>query len=687
MESIIPYVEFTLEPGRKLIDVFAEMPDENVHIILKEGLYFSGGTETDCLYLKKKHVFLEGRGDVVIYDNRGHMINAHPYPMERSSLAHTLLIDASTVILKNITLVNGCNIDFQYKDIFLPKVSSVITQAYAFGGWNMDRLEIENSKFYSILDTFDLKNVKEVSIRDSYIQGNNDFIAVGERTGYYNCTFRNMGPCPMWSAPEGYMIFDQCTFRLDDDVEQFSFTKRGGNMAFLNSRIYGRPEMLQMEIEPQRESRYYLYHTTYNDKPAVFRGFEESFVELSEPEYAIVHNRAFNSLKLKIEGPEQIRKKAVFQLDQIPDSVCSTDNIQCRQERDRIFVSSSVTGKDQPAFLEVRAGFLRQKIYFSVVGEKVLDPCITKELSARMEDGKLTVDYCVACTGEIQDLSFVEVFQNDRLLYRMTKHEGISLLPSDIGRSFRLVLHALTEETREYVCNPLSIGPVRPEDIKRSLIVKDFSGYMLEDREHLYAAKSEFSYLGEEVPNFVRFSLKKEPPFTYTWGTDNAKGIRGLLYTGRGACLVYPIREKVRRLSLSFDLAVEKSSGEGFGSANGQYLELFTDYDPLTLSGTALRLEREASTARGVFMSVRNYGNGTNRLVGEKLFTRSYKTPCRISAEFDGRALTFCLTHQDSTDSLSVPCGHMVSAFMLRCSGTTGIGNRFLLLGMNLEYC
>lgn len=77
-----------------------------------------------------------------------------------------------------------------------------------------------------------------------------------------------------------------------------------------------------------------------------------------------------------------------------------------------------------------------------------------------------------------------------------------------------------------------------------------------------------------------------DPPFTYACGTDGAKRIKGLLYTGREACLIYPIAERLRELTLEIDLAVEKSGGEGFGSANGQYLELFVNYNHETQSGT-----------------------------------------------------------------------------------------------------
>lgn len=682
MNGEISYTKIVLEPTGCLMDLFSNIKGDNIHVVFREGLYYAGGTELDCLFIRRENVILEGEGEVVIYDNRGHMINAHPYPKQGSTLAHTILIEARTVRVSNITFVNGCNIDFRYRDTFLPKVSDVITQAYAFGGWNIDRLDIDNSRFYSILDTFSLGNVKEVNISNSYIQGNNDFIAVGERTYHYNCEFRNMGPCPMWAAMDGYMIFDECTFRLDEDIKTFSFTKRGGNLALLNSRILGRAETIQMEIEPKRESRYYIFNTTYNGQKADFTGFEESFVDLTESQFLTVRGREFDTLRLSVSGSRVVDGETILEISAVPDRVEASDNIQCRPDGNRLIVSSSIAGKDQEACLDIYAGFLRQRVYLTVVGKKLAVPVLSRELTCKIEGGKLTVDYEIEHPDHIRDLSYVDIFQGDFLLYSVSKHDRVDILKTDVGRSFRLVLHAKTEETKEYVSEALFTRSVCAEDVSADIKIDDLRGYSLCDKDHFYMDKSEFSYQGDEIADFVRFDISDDQPFTYTCGTDGAKGVQGLLYTGRGACFVYPIEEDLRGFALDVDLAVEKSSGEGFGSANGQYLELFVNYDRKTQSGTALRLEREVSASHGVFMSVREYDQGVNRIIGEKIFTRLYKTYCRLSVKYADGWLEFKLSHNGAEDVLKAVCGRCTSAFMVRSSGTTGVGNRFLILGL-----
>ena len=83
-------------------------------------------------------------------------------------------------------------------------------------------------------------------------------------------------------------------------------------------------------------------------------------------------------------------------------------------------------------------------------------------------------------------------------------------------------------------------------------------------------------------------------------------------------------------------------------------------------------------------MSARRYSGDVNELVGEKIFTENYKTYCTLSADFDGESLAFRLEHDCNADTVTVPCGSLTTEFTLRSSGTVGVGNRFLLMGLRL---
>lgn len=131
---------YIMTTERTLREQIGKILEDEARLVFPEGLYFADGDETECLRIKKERLIMEGQGDAVIYDNRGHMINAHPKPMEPSTLAHTVLIEAREAEIRGLTFVNGCNIDFEYRGKLLPKVSDVVTQAYAFGAWDTERI-------------------------------------------------------------------------------------------------------------------------------------------------------------------------------------------------------------------------------------------------------------------------------------------------------------------------------------------------------------------------------------------------------------------------------------------------------------------------------------------------------------------------------------------------------------------
>lgn len=69
-------------------------------------------------------------------------------------------------------------------------------------------------------------------------------------------------------------------------------------------------------------------------------------------------------------------------------------------------------------------------------------------------------------------------------------------------------------------------------------------------------------------------------------------GEYGLLTTGHGARLLWTQKKESKDMSVHIVLNVKKTVGQGFGSAKGQCLEVYIKYNPATLSGYGLRIER-----------------------------------------------------------------------------------------------
>ena len=107
--------KYTINPNNKTLrEIFENISGDELHILFNPGFYISGCSDIDTLHIKAKKIILEGIDNVIIYDNKGHMINSHPKENQPSSLAHTILLEAEEILINNITFVNGCNIDYEY---------------------------------------------------------------------------------------------------------------------------------------------------------------------------------------------------------------------------------------------------------------------------------------------------------------------------------------------------------------------------------------------------------------------------------------------------------------------------------------------------------------------------------------------------------------------------------------------
>ncbi|MCD8032318.1 MAG: hypothetical protein LUF85_16215 [Bacteroides sp.] len=116
----------------------------------------------------------------------------------------------------------------------------------------------------------------------------------------------------------------------------------------------------------------------------------------------------------------------------------------------------------------------------------------------------------------------------------------------------------------------------------------------------------------------------------YTLGMDNAK-VYGLTQVSRGARLLYtPIENEYGDMSLWLEVAPCKSAGQGFGSATGQYMDIYIKFDPYTLSGYGLRILRTTKYDHAVDFMLMKYENGEAVPIPEAQSSTCFVTTCQI---------------------------------------------------------
>jgi hypothetical protein len=156
----------------------AGTPDHPTVIGIKPDVYFLRGGDTQAsMTINKNYITLLGltgdRRNVVLADNRGNKEGA-------SNNGYILMVNATGFTMMNLTLVNYCNLDYEYPgdpSRNLKARSSVITQAVALQA-DGDKHIYSHVALLGRLDTTFIRTTRSY-FTHVYIEGTDDFIGGG----------------------------------------------------------------------------------------------------------------------------------------------------------------------------------------------------------------------------------------------------------------------------------------------------------------------------------------------------------------------------------------------------------------------------------------------------------------------------------------------------------------------------
>ena len=130
----------------------------------------------------------------------------------------------------------------------------------------------------------------------------------------------------------------------------------------------------------------------------------------------------------------------------------------------------------------------------------------------------------------------------------------------------------------------------------------------------------------------------------YGKGQDGAVG-NGLLQQLKGARLLYtPVEGRYGDMRVSLVVDPSKTAGQGFGSATGQYLDIYIKFDTRTLTGYALRIVRTTKYANAVDFVLMRYRDGQIEAITEPVSATCFRTGCHIDLRVRGNVLTADVT-------------------------------------------
>ncbi|MDE6291336.1 MAG: hypothetical protein K2M16_07375, partial [Muribaculaceae bacterium] len=228
-------------------------------------------------------------------------------------------------------------------------------------------------------------------------------------------------------------------------------------------------------------------------------------------------------------------------------------------------------------------------------------------------------------------------------------------------------------------------------DIPESVLTTDFHEIPIVNRHPGVPGVWSFDVFKPFDTAHVEWQAVEGPGWYYGKGFDASTGI-GLVQNEKGARMSYiPARDVCRDMMVSIIAEPGKSGGQGFGSATTQYMDICVKFDPVSLDGYALRIERTPDHDRAVSFSLIKYDKGKTARISEEEISDCYRTPCHINVGIaDGVLHASAYTDASLPDrkccdevvdkvELSVPVESGTSTgFCIQHTGSTGPSSTLL---------
>lgn len=300
----------------------------------------------------------------------------------------------------------------------------------------------------------------------------------------------------------------------------------------------------------------------------------------------------------------------------------------------------------------------------TVAPDYVEAPTFTKTPKMTIAKGMATVNYLLDL-GTRKDESLIT-------WYRCTDKDGKDAIPVSVSRlnspeynyqlskedvGYYLMASVAPKHLRCQAGNEtriISNSPVKKGQVRSSHIFEtDFKNFPCDNQPKLLQG---FWTIGGYKPlDTAEYDWKIDPDKNY-WiygsGINGARGT-GLLQDQKGARLLYtPLDATYGDMTITLNVDVSKTAGQGFGSATGQYLDLYIKFDTHTLTGYALRVIRTTKYSNAVDFVLMKYENGKATPISAPVSSTCYRTDCTITLKTENGKL---MAHAETTTPLPAP--------------------------------
>ncbi|MBQ8520689.1 MAG: hypothetical protein IJ456_04810, partial [Bacteroides sp.] len=295
---------------------------------------------------------------------------------------------------------------------------------------------------------------------------------------------------------------------------------------------------------------------------------------------------------------------------------------------------------------------LEGAVELTVSPDFIDSPAFLKAPQLKIEKGRATVEYALDLQGRA-DQSLIT-------WYRCTDKNGADAIPVSVSRldepaytydlrkedvGYYLMVGVAPKHVRSLPGEEVRIVSKTP--MKRGKIIDthvyetDFRNFPTRNQPRL-------------IPGFWTVDgYKPIDTAEYDWQVDMSKdywiygkgfnGARGfgLLQDQKGARLLYtPLEGKYGDMEVSLYVDPTKMAGQGFGSATGQYMDVYIKFDTQTLTGYALRVIRTTKFSNAVDFLLVEYKDGQVTPLTAPISAICYRTGCIIRLKVEDDVFT-----------------------------------------------
>lgn len=654
---------------------------------------------------------------------------------------------------ENITFGNYCNIDLTYPrnpELNRPRRKDAIVQAQIGICNGTDKLFARNCQFLSRLNLCPFVGARRSLYDNCYFESTDD--ALSGSAVYLDCKFLFCSSKPFYSTDQTGAVFLNCDIKSLCDGTQH-FTKVPGQVAAIDTRFTGNDNLSIGWTRDASDVKCFQHNVSLNGKPyTVDAERPELWVALDGNSlmdaYVVECNgERFYNLPNLLNGDDgwdpmgmndkvtQAEKELGRKLTGIPVSMrMKTDKTKLTAQNDTakitstpllwggyptdevkeiIFVSDNTTpeSKEKTVRYTLPNGLTASQ---TLTIEPFLRnaPKFKKKPQVKYDaaNGYFYVDYKLNGKGDDNSMIYwARIVPEDSvarvyLVKKGIRHHDSQYRPmaGDYGNKLMAIVVPRYKDSKEGVLtlsNPVDVDDI--EDIKdfpESKLATDFSDIPIIGRFKGGTSVWNFDiYKPFDTKHVTNWEAKEGAGWYYGKGFD-ASVSEGLVQSERGARMAYiPSRDICKNMRAELTVEPAKSGGQGFGSATSQYMDICIKFNPLTLDGYALRIERTPDHDKAVRFSLVKYEKGNTSVIHEGVVSNCYRTGCHITAEVKNGTLT-ATAFTDAPDvkpqnaevvgkvNLSVPVDeNYLTGFCIQHTGSTGPSST-LLKNLTLQW-